>query len=95
MSLYPNVTKWDLNKSDKVAEQQKNQRAPKIKNRILEQTHGIKLAEPLSPLTKKVTEVKESNQNSGEVTKENNNPQLAIEKLKSNKLEKTNKYNLV
>ena len=45
MSIYPNVTEQDLHNLRKLAEQQKNQRAEKIKNRILKQTHGIKLAE--------------------------------------------------
>ena len=38
----------------KLAEQQKEQRAPKIKNRGLKQTHDIKLTESLSPITKKI-----------------------------------------
>ena len=38
----------------KLAEQQKNQQALKIKHRLLKQTHDIKLAESLSPMTKKL-----------------------------------------
>ena len=35
-------------------EQQKEQRARKFKNKILERTHDVKLAESLSPITKKI-----------------------------------------
>ena len=52
MSFYSKVTEQDLNNLQKLAEQQKNQRALKIKNRILKQTHDINLAESLSPITK-------------------------------------------
>ena len=87
MSNYSNITEQDLINLRKVAEQQKEQRAHKIKNRILKQTHDIKLAESLSPITKKLDEtseklgdaIKESTQNLGNVIKENNTPQLAIE----------------
>ena len=51
MSIYSNVTEQDLISLRELAEQQKNQRALKIKNRILKQTHNIKLAESLSPIT--------------------------------------------
>ena len=54
----------------KLAEQQKEQRAPKIKNRILDQTHSIRLAESLSRITKKLDDVKETTQNLGEIIKE-------------------------
>ena len=37
MSFYSKLTKQDLNNLRKLAEQQKNQRAPKIKNRISKQ----------------------------------------------------------
>ena len=56
MSIYSNVTEQDLINLRKLAEQQKEQRALKIKNRILKQTHDIKLAESLSPITKKLDE---------------------------------------
>ena len=87
MSIYSNVTEQDLINLRKLAEQQKNQGAEKIKNRILKQTHDVKLAESLSPITKKLDEytknlgdvIKESNQNLGNVIKESNAPQLAIE----------------
>ena len=54
MSIYSNVTEQDLDNLRKLAQQQKEQRALKIKNRILEKTHDKKLAESLSPLTKRL-----------------------------------------
>ena len=42
MSIYSNVSEQDLNNLRKLAEQQKNERALKIKNRILKETHDIK-----------------------------------------------------
>ena len=65
----------------KLAEQQKNHRAEKIKNRILKQTHDIKLADNLSPITKKLEDVKESTQKLGGGIEESqpDTPQLAIE----------------
>ena len=53
----------------------------KIKNRILKHTHDIKLAESLSPITKKLDEVKESTQKIRDVIKESQpeTSQLAIE----------------
>ena len=62
MSIYSNVTEQDLINLRKIAEQQKNQRAIKIKNRILKQTHDVKLAESLSPITKKLDEANKSTQ---------------------------------
>ena len=62
MSIYSNVTKQDLVNVRIPAEQQKNQRAEKIKNRNLIQTHDIKIAGKLSATTKKLDEVKESTQ---------------------------------
>ena len=56
MSIYPIVSEQDLKNLRKLAEQQKNQRAPKIKNRILKQTYDGKIAESLSPMTKKLDE---------------------------------------
>ena len=72
MSIYSNVTEQDMINLRKLAEQQKNQRALKIKNKILKHTHDIKLAESLSPITKKLDEVKESTQKLGDVIKESN-----------------------
>ena len=80
MSISSNFTEQDMINLRKLSEQQKNQRALKIKNRILKQTHDIKLSESLSPITEKLDEVKESTQKLGDVIKENNTPpQLAIE----------------
>ena len=45
MSTYSKVTEQELNNLRKLAEQEKNQRALKIKNRILKQPHDKKLAE--------------------------------------------------
>ena len=53
----------------KLAEQQNNQRAEKNKNRFLKQTHDVKLAESLSPITKKLEEVKKTTQELGDVIK--------------------------
>ena len=87
MSIYSNVTEKDLDNLRKLSQQQKNQRALKIKNRILKQTHDVKLAEYLSPITDKLDDtskklgevIKEYTQNLENVIKENNTPQLAIE----------------
>ena len=87
MTIYSNVTEKDLENLRKLAEQQKEQRALKIKNRILKQTHDVKLAESLSPITTKLDEtseklgdvIKESTQKLGNVIKDNNTPHLAIE----------------
>ena len=54
MSIYSNVTAQDLDNLRKLAQQQKEQRALKIKNRILKQTHDEKLADSLSPLKKRL-----------------------------------------
>ena len=64
MSVYPNVTEQNLSNLRKLAEQQKEQRALKIENRILKQTHDIKLAGSLSPISKKLAEVNESSSKS-------------------------------
>ena len=69
MSIYSNVTEKDLDNQRKLAQQQKDQRALKIKNRILKQTHDVKLAESLSPITK---ELKKSTKKISEVIKESN-----------------------
>ena len=78
MSNYSNVIEQDLLNLRKLAEQQQNQRPLKIKRRFLNQTHDIKLAESLSSITKKLKEVKESNQKLGEDNKENSTSQPAI-----------------
>ena len=87
MSIYSNVTEKDLDNLRKLAEQQKNERARKIQNKILKQTLDIKLAESLSPITKKLDEtseklddtIKESTQNLENVINENITPKPAIE----------------
>ena len=56
MSISSNVTEEDLINLRKLAEQQKQERALKIKNRILKETHNKKLAESLSPITEPITE---------------------------------------
>ena len=56
MSIYSNVTEQDLDNLRKLVEQQQNQRAHKIKHRILKQTHDIKIAKSLSPITQKLDE---------------------------------------
>ena len=55
-----------------------------MKNRILKQTHDIKLAESLSPITKNLDEIKKTTEGLGDVIKENNTPQLAIENTPTN-----------
>ena len=62
MSIYSNVTEKDLDNLRRLSEQQKKQRALRIKNRFLKQTHDIKLAESLSPITEKIDEVNKSTQ---------------------------------
>ena len=80
MSIYSNVTEQDLINLRKIAEQQKEQRALKIKYRTLIQTHDIKIAESLSPITEKLDEVNKSTQELGDVIKKSQQetPQLAI-----------------
>ena len=79
MSIYSSVTEKDLENLRILAEQQKNERALKIRNKIFKRTHDIKLAESLSPITKKLDEVKETTQKLGDVFKNSkpNTPQLA------------------
>ena len=69
MSIYSDVTEQDLINLRKLAEQQKNQRALKTKNRNLKQTHYVKLAESLSPILKKLDKVEESTRKIGEIVK--------------------------
>ena len=69
MSIYSNKTEQDLISLRKPAEQQKNQRALKVKNRVLRQTKDIKLAESLSSITKKIDVIKESIKQLGKVIK--------------------------
>ena len=60
MSSCSTVTEQDLIGLRKLAEQQRSQRALKIKNRFLKQTHDIKWSESLSPITKKLEEINKS-----------------------------------
>ena len=79
MSIYPNVTEQDLFNLRKLAEQQKNQRAEKIKNRIIKQPHDVKLAESLSPTTKKLDEsTREIKEDIKESNSENENKQEIV-----------------
>ena len=72
MSIYSNVIEQDMINLRKLAQKQKEQRALKIRNRILKQTHDVKLAESFSPITKKLEEVNKSTKKIGEVIKESN-----------------------
>ena len=72
MSIYSNATEQDLDNLRKLAQQKKEQRALKIKNRTLKQTHDVKVAESLSPTTKKLEEVNKSTKELGEIVKESN-----------------------
>ena len=67
MSVYSNVTEQDLIILRKLPEQQKIQRALRIKSRILKQTHDIQLAQSLSPITKKLEKLKEYTEKLGDV----------------------------
>ena len=90
MSIYSNVTEKNLDNLHKLAEQHKQQRALKIKKRILKQTHDIKSAESLSPITDKIDEVNkstnESTQELGDVIKKS---QPAIESIPQPAIENT------
>ena len=93
MSICSNITEQDLVNLRKIAEQQKNQRALEIKNRISKQTHDIKLTENISLTTKKLSEVEEPTQKLEKIVEENNNPRLAIENT-HNALPKENEQKL-
>ena len=60
MSVYSNVTEEDLLSLEKLAEQQKNEKARKIKKRIFKQTYDQKLAETFETITKKTDKVVEA-----------------------------------
>ena len=60
MSVYSNVTGEDLLSLEKLAEQQKNEKARKIKKRIFKQTYDQKLSETFEPITKKIDKVVEA-----------------------------------
>ena len=88
MSIYSNVTEQDLINLRKLSQQQKEQRALKIRNKILKETHDIKLAESLSPITKKLDE---TTKKLGEVIKESQpkTPQIAIANTQTPAIENT------
>ena len=52
MSIYSNVTEQDLTNLRKLAEQEKDQRALKTKNRFLKQIHDVKLQKDFHQLLK-------------------------------------------
>ena len=83
MSIYSNVTEQDLINLRKLAQQQKEQRAEKIEKRILKQTYDVKLAESLSPVNKKLEEVKKSTKKISEVIKESNNQEIVPVEIES------------
>ena len=60
MSIYSNVTEQDLIILRKLAEQKKNHLVLKFKNRILKQTHDIKLAASLSSINKKLDTINDN-----------------------------------
>ena len=69
MSIYSNVTEQDLINLRKSAEQHKHQRTIELENRNLKQTHDVKLAETLSPITKKSDNINETTKNLCEIVK--------------------------
>ena len=72
MSIYSNVTEQDLINLRKLAEQQKNERAQKNENKILKETHDIKLAASLSPITKKLVKINKSTKKIRKIIKTSN-----------------------
>ena len=87
MSIFSNVTEEDLINLRKLAEQQKNQRALKNNKGISKQTHDVKLAECLSPITKNLSDVSESTQKIGElmiesISENENNKQIVNDEIK-------------
>ena len=82
------MSEQDLVNLRKLAEQQKELLALKIKNRFLKQARDIKLAESLSPITKNIDEVKEFPQKLGKFIKEYQpkKPQLSDENTPTRQL---------
>ena len=70
MSVHPNVSHQDLFNLSKLAKQQKNQRAIKIRIETFKQTHDIKLAENFSLITKKKEGLNESTKKLSDVIKD-------------------------
>ena len=90
MSIYSNVTEQDLINLRKLAEQQKEQRALKIKNRILKQIHDEKLAESLKPITKRLDLVENNKgEKIGELIKKMEQETPAIENTQTPAIENT------
>ena len=87
MSIYSIVTEQDLDNLRKIADNRKRNELVILGNRILKQTHDIKLAVSLSTITNKLDEtskklgdfIKKSTRKLGNVIKESNTPQPAIE----------------
>ena len=78
MSIYSNVREQDLINLRKLAQQQKKQRALKIRNKILIQTHDIKFAESSSLITKKLDE---TTNKLGDVIKRSNSKNETNQKI--------------
>ena len=77
MSIYSNVTEQDLVILRKLADQQKEMRALKNKNKILKQTQDIKLAESLSPITKRLDLVEnKKGEKIGDIIKKSETPAI-------------------
>ena len=76
MSIYSNITEKDLDNLRKLASQEKNQRALKIRNRILKQTHDEKLAESLSPITGRLDKVNKSTKELGDAIANTQTPAI-------------------
>ena len=90
MSIYSNVTEQDLDNLRKLAQQQKEQRAIEIKNRILKQTHDDKLAESLSPLTKRLDLIEnKKGEKIGELIKKSESETPAIANTQTPAIENT------
>ena len=60
MSNCPNANEQDKISLAILAEQQKNEKATKSKNKLLKQTHHKNLAESFKSINRKITEVNES-----------------------------------
>ena len=84
MNIYSNVTEQDLENLRKLAQQQKEQRALKIKNRILKETHDVKLAESLSHITKRLDLVEnKKGEKIGDLIKKSESESPAIENIQT------------
>ena len=84
MSIFSNITEKDLDNLRKLAEQQKNHRALKIKNRILKQTHDEKLAESLSPITERLDLIENNKgEKTGDIIKKSKSESPAIENIQT------------